>query len=110
MTFCYLASPYTHPDKQVRQERYLAACRKAAELMLQGEVMFCPIAHSHPIAECMPDGKAVDGDFWKKQDAPYIELCDKLIVYMLPGWEASSGIRHEIEVAQERGIPVVYVE
>lgn len=40
MTISYLASPYTHPEQRVRQERYLAACKKAAELMLSGKVIF----------------------------------------------------------------------
>ena len=108
MSLTYLASPYTHADPQVREERYRAACKKAAELMLVGKVIFCPIAHSHPIAEQMPDGKANDGAFWKHQDEPYLAICDELIVYMLPGWEQSSGVKHEIEVAKQRGIPIHY--
>ncbi len=108
MTISYLASPYTHPEQRVRQERYLAACKKAAELMLSGKVIFCPIAHSHPIAEWMPLEKVMDGHFWKEQDAPYLEICDELIVFMLDGWEQSSGMKHEIERAQERGIKVIY--
>ena len=109
MILTYLASPYTHPDPKVREERYLAACKKAAELMLEGKVIFCPIAHSHPISEQMPDGKAVDGAFWKHQDEPYMAMCDELIVYMLPGWDTSSGVQHEIQVAEERGIPITYL-
>jgi len=108
MSLTYLASPYTHPDPKVREERYVLACKKAAELMLAGKVIFCPIAHSHPIAEQMPEGKAVDGAFWKHQDEPYMAMCDELIVYMLPGWDKSSGIAHEIALAQDRLIPISY--
>lgn len=71
-------------------------------------LIFCPIAHSHPIAEWMPLEKVMDGHFWKEQDAPYLEICDELIVFMLDGWEQSSGMKHEIERAQERGIKVIY--
>ena len=106
----YLASPYTHPDPKVREERYVLACKKAAELMLAGKVIFCPIAHSHPIAEHMPVGKIVDGAFWKRQDEPYVAICDEMIVYMLPGWDKSSGIAHEVRVAEQRGIPITYIE
>lgn len=108
MSLCYLASPYTHVDPAIREQRYLAVCKKAAELMLAGKVIFSPIAHSHPIAEQMPDGCAVDGKLWQKQDAPYVEFCDEMIVLMLDGWENSSGVRHEIERANQRGIPVSY--
>lgn len=106
----YLASPYTHADAEIRRRRYEAACQKAAELMLAGKTIFCPIAHSHPIAEQMPEGKAIDGEFWKRQDQPYIEMCDELIVLMLPGWAKSSGIAHEVMVATERRIPIRYIE
>ncbi|GIW55540.1 MAG: hypothetical protein KatS3mg082_1944 [Nitrospiraceae bacterium] len=32
----YLASPYSHPDPAVREERFHAACRAAAALLLAG--------------------------------------------------------------------------
>lgn len=84
-------------------------CSKAAELMEAGEVIFCPIAHSHPIAAVMKDGRAIDPSFWQRQDSPYIHACDELIVYMMPGWQESSGVTHEIAVARDRGIPIRYV-
>ena len=106
----YLASPYTHSDPTVREARYHAACKKAAELMLEGKVIFCPIAHSHPISEHMPDGCAVDATLWKKQDEPYVAMCDEMIVLCLDGWETSRGVLHEINEAQNRGIPIIWVE
>lgn len=108
MKLTYLASPYTHPDPDVRKARYDAACKKAAELMLAGKVIFCPIAHSHPIAMQMPEGCDIDPDLWKKQDAPYVWMCDEMIVLQLDGWEKSGGVRHEIEVATSRRIPIHY--
>ena len=110
MKFTYLASPYTHADPAVREERYRAACVAAAKLMLAGRVVFCPIAHSHPISDHMPDGCAVDADLWKKQDAPYVALCSAMVVLKLPGWSDSRGVTHEIAVAHKRGIPVEYME
>ena len=106
----YLASPYTHADPAVREARYVAACKVAAELMLAGKVIFCPIAHSHPISEHMPEGCAVDPDLWKKQDEPYVGVCDELIVLRLRGWEKSGGVAHEIKEATARGIPVIYMD
>jgi hypothetical protein len=47
----YLASPYTHADKAVMEDRFRAACRYAACLMRRGINVFSPIAHSHPIAQ-----------------------------------------------------------
>jgi len=35
----YLASPYSHPDKNVMNRRYVAAVKATAELMRRGVVM-----------------------------------------------------------------------
>lgn len=107
MSLTYVANPYSHPDPAVRQQRYEEVCRFTAERMAAGEVCFSPIAHSHPIE--VVGGLVRDGDFWEKQDAPYLNACDKLVVLMLDGWMSSKGVAHEIKVAKERGIPVEYV-
>ena len=108
MNFTYLASPYTHPDPAVRETRFRQAAEAAAGLMLCGEVVFSPIAHSHPID--LNFDYPESGAFWKRQDEPFLMLCAKMIVLMLPGWEESKGVAHEIEVAKSRGIPVGYLE
>ena len=109
-TLTYLASPYSHPELDVRAERYWLACKKAAELMLQGEAVFAPIAHSHPISLHMPEGKAVDHELWLAQDIPILRRCDVLKVLLLPGWDQSQGVREEIEVAVACRIPVEYIK
>lgn len=116
MNLTYLASPYTPPPEledlearaRAREERYEAACRAAAKLMLEGRVVFCPIAHSHAIERHFPTVAA--GPFWERQDAPYLVACTDMVVLKLPGWERSAGVRHEVEVAQFRGIPITYME
>ena len=110
LSLIYLASPYTHHDERVRELRFHAACEAAAHLMMQGKPVFCPIAHSHPIAVKMPDGLAVNGEFWKKQDAPYVEVCTEFYVLKLPGWDKSAGISHELERQRARGVPVTFID
>ena len=46
----YLASPYSHPDPAVMEQRFETACRVAGWLMARGEIVFCPIAMSHSVA------------------------------------------------------------
>ena len=46
----YLASPYSHPDAVVREQRFRDVCLAAARLIRAGQIVFSPIAHSHPIA------------------------------------------------------------
>lgn len=115
MELAYLASPYTPvgvADPRMRalimEDRFHAVCNAAAKLMHKGKVVFSPIAHSHSIERHFP---AVEGgEFWKRQDEPYLLMCTELVVLMLPGWEQSTGLRHEIEAAQFRGIPITYME
>ncbi len=115
MSFVYLASPYTPKGVDcaakratIRESRYLAACRAASYLMRSGKVVFAPIPHSHGIDLCFD--AAESGEFWKRQDEPYLELCAEMVVLMLPGWEQSTGVAHEIQRARERGIPIAYME
>lgn len=105
----YLASPYSHPDGHVRTKRFEEVCKKAAELMGAGYLVFCPIAHSHPIEVIgMPDIKS--GDWWLRQDFAILKACDELVVLKMDGWDKSYGVGKEIEFAKNHNIPVVYME
>jgi len=101
----YLASPYTHPDRDVREIRFRAVCAFAAEMMRQGRHVFSPIAHTHPIAA---HGLPGDWAFWESYDRDMIARCDEVAVLCLPGWEESKGVRAEIAIAVDLGLPVRY--
>jgi nucleoside 2-deoxyribosyltransferase len=102
----YLASPYSHPDQAVREERYRAACRVAAALLLAGQPVFSPIAHSHPLVAY---GLPADWSFWQRYDRELLARCDEVVVLMLAGWRESVGVREEIRIARELGKPVRYL-
>ena len=106
----YLCSPYSHPDPAVRHARYLAVCKKAAELILQEQVIFSPIAHSHPISEFMPPDKVTCFDTWMSVDVPILRRAETLAVLMLDGWQQSRGVAEEIRVATACRIPIRYLE
>ena len=100
----YLASPYTHDDRAVEQQRYEAARAATAHLLNQGRLVISPIVHSHPVAEAhnLPD----DFRFWRRQSIDLLERCDELWVLMLGGWRESEGVRAEIEHACNLDMPV----
>lgn len=104
----YLASPYTHRDMGVQEQRYREVCRVAGELMRAGVKVFSPIAHSHPIAQVA----VLPGhwDFWQAQCIDMIERCDCVLVLMLPGWNASRGIHEEVAFAFKRGMKVWFLD
>lgn len=108
MSFIYLASPYTHHDPAVKEERYQAACRAAGKLMEEDRIVFCPIAHSHPI-EVMGMAQVQSGSFWKRQDISILRHASELMVLCIDGWRDSTGIKWEIEMALQLGIPVSYI-
>lgn len=104
---CYLASPYSSPNPLQRIERFEAACSAAATLMLEGYLIFSPIAHTHPIAERgnLPTG----WDFWRDYDLLHLEACTSMLVLMLPGWRKSVGVQDEIAIMERMGKSVRYM-
>ena len=105
MNKIYLACPYSHPDPAMRRWRVHQANMKAAELMEQGNLVFSPLSHSHPISEhCEVD--PTDHDFWLRQDLWILDICDEMYILCLPGWVDSKGIDTEIKYAESKGIKV----
>ena len=72
----YLASPYSHPDHAIREQRYRAACRAATSLIRSGTVVYAPIVHGHPLVGC---GLPTAWSFWQSSAQWFIERCDELV-------------------------------
>jgi hypothetical protein len=102
----YVCSPYSHCDPAVRQERFEAACRAAAELTRQGTTVYCPVAHTHAIAKY---GLPLNWDYWQIHDRRFLEMCSEVVVLTLPGWRDSVGVTAEIEIARALGKPVSFL-
>jgi len=103
----YLAVPYSHPDRRIREQRYYEVTKFAGELMQEGYLVFSPITHSHPIA-CHVD-LPKDFEFWERFCLEILKRCDELWVLCLPGWTTSVGVRAEIAKAKELGMEIVFV-
>lgn len=104
----YLATPYTHKDHYMMVARHLVVNHVAADLMNQGYYIFSPISHTHPIAEA---GKLPRGwEYWQGYDKTILSTCERLIVLQIPGWEESTGVTAEIQIATELGLPIEYID
>ncbi len=101
----YLASPYSHPEAEVRRQRFEAACAAAAVLMRAGHIVFSPVVHGHPLAQ---RGLPADWSFWERHARWHLERCDEVVVLMLDGWAESDGVLAEVEIAGELGKAVWY--
>lgn len=104
----YLACPYSHPDRNVRNARFMAANAMTAVLANKGLSVFSPISMSHPIAEQC--GLPGDWKFWEKFDTDFLSCCTKIFVLMIDGWKESIGVTAEIAIATRLGLEVEYVE
>jgi hypothetical protein len=97
----YLASPYSHPDSGVREQRYYDVCLASKELALKGHPIVSPIAHWHPIAVMY--GLPTDAKFWWNLDRDYIDSAREVWVYTIDGWRTSEGVKMETEYAENEG-------
>jgi len=104
----YLASPYSHPDSTVREERYQEALKCAVALAGSCGVPYSPIVHWHVAAKLhkLP----TDAEFWKYQNKVMLELATSVTVLRLPGWESSAGVAQELTWANERKLKVVFID
>ena len=104
----YLATPYSHPDAAVREQRFREVNRVAGDMMRRGEHVFSPISHAHPIA--LTGDLPMGWDFWQAYDRAILRACGKLAVLMQNGWQDSVGVQAEIAIAREMGLPVEFIE
>lgn len=106
--YYYLATPYSkYPDGI--EAAFEEACRATAWLTQHGVGVFCPIAHTHPVAK-FGNIDPLDHEVWLPADRPLMDGACGIIVCMMPSWRESYGIRHEIEVFETAGKPVEYMQ
>ena len=104
----FLASPYSAPNVEEMESRYKRVSKVAAQLVSVGNLVYCPIAHTHPMAK-YGHMDAADYKIWKELNDFYLIRCDILAILTLPGWEQSAGVKAEIQMATEQGKPIIYL-
>lgn len=102
-TLIYLASPYSHPDPQIRRDRYADVLRATRLLMDQGHHVWSPIVYTHQLAEA---GMPVEWEFWQAFDTMMLARCQELWVLTVDGWRDSEGIRGELWMARRLAMPM----
>jgi hypothetical protein len=103
----YLSSPYTHPDREVRAERFRLVLGATARLMRLGYQVFSPIIHAHPLHA--REGIEGDWDYWRTIDFDFLKRMDTVVVLQIPGWADSVGVGEEIAYAISLGKRVGYL-
>ena len=104
----YLASPYSSPDRVVRDYRHRITLQFTSAQLKRGRAIFSPIVNGVALTE---NGSQL-WDFVHWQDYDLSFLChwaSELWVLCLDGWKDSIGVQQEIRVAQSLGLPVKYI-
>jgi hypothetical protein len=104
----YLASPYSHPDADIREENFVKISKVASKMIAEGLSVISPITYGHTLLKYhkLPE----DWEFWQNFCFQILIKCDKLIVCKMEGWDKSKGVAEEISIARDHGIPVEYIE
>lgn len=103
----YLASPYSHENKRVEEQRFHNVLAKLSEFAQEGLHAYSPIAHWHPVA--MRHQLPTDFEYFRSINESMIKRCDYVVVLTLDGWEISRGVTHEMSFAQANNIPLLTV-
>ena len=106
--FVYLACPYTHEEKIVREARFVQVSKAAAKLMNQGHIVYSPIAHCHPIATYGDLPKT--WSFWRRIDEVYLRHSKMLVILPLEGWNKSVGLNAEMQMAKEFNLTITWLD
>jgi len=104
----YLALPYMHDNKFIKEFRAMVSDVIAADLMAKGHVVFAPISMCHGMA--VKYGLPGDWGFWARMDEEFVKISGKLLVITLRGWKESTGVTAEIRLAKKYGIPIEYID
>lgn len=104
----YLASPYSHPDKAVEEQRFLAVEEMTATLLAQGKHVYSPIVHCHNISRKweLPS----DAAHWIRYNFSMLRRCDILYIYTIEGWDKSKGVEMEAWFAKQCGLPSFLID
>lgn len=93
----YLASPYFHTFKPVMMGRYYQTAKVTAQLIERGIPVFSPIVHCHHLKEF--GMLTVSEETMRDYDLAYVEACTEVWVLQITGWDASEGVRKEMDYA-----------
>lgn len=101
----YLASPYSHKSRRIRNQRAAEIRKIMARIINEQDAIipFSPIALTHDLDRLCRDVRWVE-DF----DKHLLARFDGMIIVKMPGWDTSVGIKKELNFCLEHRIPYAY--
>ena len=107
MSYIYLASPYSDPDKAIMEERAEQAGRCTAYMLRTGQFVYSPIVHCHELAKKfeLPS----DIEYWRRYNKAMLRSAYELCVLKLVGWDVSVGVLFEMGLADDLEITTRFI-
>ena len=104
----FVISPYTDDDLEVIAHRVKEAERYVASLVRQGVVVYSTIAAMDHIVKTyqLPS----DYPFWQKHCEQMISCSSKVHILMLDGYDESTGVADELQIAVSMGKPITTIQ
>ncbi len=105
----FIASPVTSPDPALVQSRLEAAARFGAWVQEhEGKCVFVAAVLDMALRPHLT--QAPSPEQWRADLTNFMEPAEACYILCLPGWEQSSGVALEMDVARELGKPVMYFD
>ena len=98
MRVVFVSGPYRSDSEYGVHQNIQRAEQLALEVWRLGVACICPQKNTAYFGGVLPDST------WLGGDLELVRRSDAVI--MIPGWEASTGARHERTLAESLGIPV----
>ncbi len=110
-SYLYLASPYSHENMVVRNERARIINGIGFKLIRLGLNLFCPITQSHNLNKSSgPNIPDLSHDECMRVDYAFLSRASGLIVVKLDGWNESKGVALEMDYAIQHKMPIYMLE
>ena len=104
----YVASPYSSvPDKHQLMRTVAQTCGKYM-LAYPGQYAVSGLIHHYALSEV--EGLGTDYEFWKNWCETFLRKCEKLVVLTIPGWNTSTGVAAEIQLAKSLNMPIEFID
>jgi hypothetical protein len=104
----YVGTPYTKYPGSIHHA-FLDACKVTERLLRAGLLnVYSPIVHSHSLA-VYGNLDPLDHTIWLPFNNAIMHKSDAMLVAMMPSWESSTGLRHEIVEFVAAGKPVYFM-
>lgn len=101
----YVASPYSHENKRVEQQRFLLTESFVNHCLKNlGVLVFSPIVYTHKLA--VANAWPTDAGFYMTFNMNMLRRAESMFELRLEGWEMSKGMEVERKIADTLRIPI----